>query len=58
MNYVAYNLTHLDELVVKIKELLEDEDKRKGIAARGREYTLNNNTWDRRVEDFLKLYEE
>lgn len=58
VNYVAYNLTHLDELVVKIKELLEDEDKRKGIAARGREYTLKNNTWDRRVEDFLKLYEE
>ena len=58
VNYVAYNLTHLDELVVKIKELLEDDDKRKGIAARGREYTLKNNTWDRRVEDFLKLYEE
>ena len=58
VNYVAYNLDHLDELAVKIKELLEDDDKRKGIAARGREYTLKNNTWDRRVEDFLKFYGE
>ena len=47
-----------NELVVKIKELLEDDDKRKDIAARGRAYTLKNNTWDRRVEDFLKLYGE
>ena len=58
VNYVAYNLAHLDELTVKIKELLEDDDKRKDIAARGRAYTLKNNTWDRRVEDFLKLYGE
>ena len=58
VNYVAYNLDHLDELAVKIKELLEDDDKRKDIAARGRAYTLKNNTWDRRVEDFLKLYGE
>ena len=42
----------------EIKELLEDDDKRKDIAARGRAYTLKNNTWDRRVEDFLKLYGE
>ena len=58
VNYVAYNLDHLDELAVKIKELLEDDDKRKDIAARGRVYTLKNNTWDRRVEDFLKFYGE
>ena len=58
VNYVAYKLDHLDELAVKIKELLEDDDKRKDIAARGRVYTLKNNTWDRRVEDFLKFYGE
>lgn len=57
VNYISYNLIHLEKLPDRIKELLSCDDKRKSIAKSGREYTLKYNTWDERVEDFLKLYE-
>lgn len=57
VNYISYNLKHLEKLPDRIKELLSCDDKRKSIARRGREYTLKFNTWDKRVDDFLNLYE-
>ena len=54
---VIFQLENLMELPGKIKGLLGDSVKRMDMAENGRKKTLQEHTWDRRAEQFLKLLE-
>lgn len=55
---LSFRLEERSELPEKIKRLLCDEDMRKEMAENGKQKTLQNHTWEKRAEQFLKLLEE
>jgi spore maturation protein CgeB len=50
---LIYRPFHWDMVNDQIKALLSNEEKRKQIAAQGREKVMLNHTWDNRVEEML-----
>lgn len=55
---VIFQLNQLETLPGKIKEILRNDAKREQMAARGREKTLREHTWDKRAEQFLELLDK
>lgn len=46
-----------DDLIVRIDELLADDDRRKAIADAGRRRTLRDHTWKRRIAELAGMLE-
>lgn len=55
---VVFHLDELEELPGKLKLLLEDKEKRERIAEKGWRKACENETWDSRAREFLRLCEE
>ncbi len=55
---IVYSLDELDKLPDLIKFYLADESARKEMAENGRKKACQNETWDSRVKDFYRLFEE
>lgn len=55
---VLFSLDKLEELPKIIKELLEDEEKQKGIAQRGYEKAVKNHLWINRVGQLLEILDK
>lgn len=55
---LMFDLRHLKELPAQIKELLNDEEKRKRIAENGYEKALKHHTWRQRARQMLEWIEE
>lgn len=55
---VLFNLKQLDELTQKIKDLLEQSEKRREIVKKAREKALSCATWDCRAVELLGLIEK
>lgn len=54
-NIILYSLEQLDEMVLVIKNLLNDTKKREKIAKSGYKCALENHTWKKRAEQLLEL---
>lgn len=52
-----YDLEHLDELPVKLKDLLQEETKMQDVVSRGREKVLDMHTWAKRAEQIVEWFE-
>lgn len=52
---VMFDLERLDELPVKVKELLSDDERMQNIAAAGYENASRNHRWRNRVEKFVDM---
>lgn len=55
---LIFYLDKLEELPGQIRELLAGEGRRAKMAERGQSKTLQEHTWDKRAEQFLKLLKE
>ena len=55
---LMFDLGHLQELSEQIRELLDDEDKRKRMAENGYRKASQNHTWKQRAEKILEFIEE
>ena len=55
---VVFQLDEMEELPGKLKLLLEDKEKRERIAEKGWRKACENETWDSRAREFLRLCEE
>lgn len=53
-----YDLKHLEELPVKVKELLQKNEQLQEIVAKGKKKVLEKHTWKQRAEVLINWFEE
>ena len=53
-----YNLENVDELPIKMKDLLQDENRMQDIVSRGRAKVLDMHTWEKRAEQMVEWIEK
>ena len=55
---VLFELDKLDELPLKLKKILSDEDYRKEVAKKAYQKAIKEHTWERRARELLSLLDE
>jgi len=53
---LVFNCDNIEDLRIKIKRLLMDEELSRGLAAKGMEKLLANYTWDKKGREILDVY--
>jgi hypothetical protein len=55
---LIFRLERLEELLGRVRELIENDELRRQIAENGREKTEKHHTWQKRAEQFQKLLKD
>ncbi len=57
-NIVFFDINDLEGLNSKIKHYLDDDDEYNKVIEKAYNITLQNNTWDNRVDELIQIYEK